>query len=146
MNWLVLRDLDRRECAPELLRRMRGNHVNPRVCVRIPVRALESWFMADHEGLSREFSIQPGRIPLRPDELEHPKRRSVRIFETSRQREVRRAMTPGQGSERAAGPERALRIENFARATRDPEAAANSPSLARALGRTRRLVADGVWS
>lgn len=52
MNWLILRDLDREQCAPRLARRLFSGGVPPRVCLRIPVRSVESCMLADTAGFA----------------------------------------------------------------------------------------------
>lgn len=51
LNWLILRDLDRdAPCASRLVRRLVGAGTrHPRIAVRVPIRAIESWLLADHE-------------------------------------------------------------------------------------------------
>lgn len=69
LNWLVLRDLDHdASCPPELIRRLGGGKRSPRVSLRVPVRAVESWMLADTDGFAREFSVDRKRLPERPDD------------------------------------------------------------------------------
>ena len=63
LNWLILRDLDQdASCASELIDRLlKGREVAPRVNLRIPVRAMESWLLADREGFAGELGIARSR-------------------------------------------------------------------------------------
>jgi len=147
LNWLILRDLDRGRCAPEIVRHLVEGKTSPRASVRIPVRAIESWILADMEGFEETFSIHRSRLPDRPDDLPNPKVHLVNVCRRSRQSTIRRAIPPQTGSRRAVGPEYVNRISLFARDIWDPErAATHSPSLRRAMSALRRMVAEGIWS
>lgn len=148
LNWLILRDLDHDEpCAAALIERLAGRRLQPRVSLRVPIRAIESWMLADTDGFSQEFSVPPHHLPDRPDELDDPKRRLINVCRRSRRAEIRKAMIPRADSGRTVGPEYAARISAFARRNWAPErAAARSASLARTLAALRGLVANGIWS
>ena len=147
MNWLILRDLDREQCAPRLVRRLFAGGVPPRASLRIPVRSMESWMLADAVGFSEVFSVNRNRLPDRPDDLENAKLYLVNACRSSRRLEVRSAIPPRRGSGRAVGPEYVSRISVFARHHWDPDRAAErSPSLARAIRGLERLADEGIWS
>ena len=148
LNWLVLRDLDAMLCPPELIEKlMAGVPLAQRVCLRVPVREMESWLLADAEGFAAEFAVSPVRLPVRPDDLTDPKRYVVDVCRRSRSGVVRKTVPPRAGSGRPVGPEYASRISDFARNSWDIERAlTRSPSLARALSALRNRVALGVWT
>ena len=147
MNWLILRDLDREQCAPRLVRRLFSGGVPPRASLRIPVRSMESWMLADTAGFSEVFSVNRNRLPSRPDELGNAKLHFVNVCRSSRRSEIRNAMPPRTGSGRAVGPEYVSRVSAFARHHWSPEQAAErSPSLARAIRALERLADEGIWS
>ena len=148
INWLILRDLDRdAPCAPSLIERLlHGRRLAPRVSLRIPIRAVESWMLADRVAFASEFGVAEQRLPGRPDELDDPKQHLIDVCRHSTRRTVRNAMVPRPGSGRRVGPEYASRIAAFARGTWSAKRAARrSPSLERALAGLRGLVAKGVW-
>ncbi len=148
VNWLILRDLDHdAPCPAELVPSLLGRQpMARRVALRIPVRAVESWLLADREGFAREFCVAPRQLPTNPDSLDSPKRRLIDVCRRSRRADIRRGMTPREGSGRSVGPEYVTRIVAFARFTWDPERAAEaSESLRRSLAALRRRVDDGSW-
>ena len=147
VDWLILRDLDREQCAPRLVRRLFVGGVPPRASLRILVRSMESWMLADAAGFSEVFSLNRNRLPDRPDEVENAKLYLVNACRSSRRSEIRRAIPPRRGSGRAVGPEYVNRISSFARHSWNPERAAErSPSLARAIRALERLADEGTWS
>lgn len=148
LNWLIIRDLDHdAPCASELIDRLlQGREVAPRVSLWIPVRAMESWMLADREGFAGEFGIALQRLLNSPDDLDDPKQRLIDLCRRSALRVVRDAMVPRSGSGRRTGPEYANRITGFARRTWNADhAARRSPRLRRTLASVRDLAARGVW-
>lgn len=134
INWLILRDLDHdAPCASQLIDGLLGESTRlPRVALRAPIRAMESWLLADRDGFAREFSVSRHRVPDDPDHLNSPKRSVVNLCGKSRKSEIRAAMLPRTGSRRqAVGPEYTDRIATFARGLWNPERASeNSPQSA----------------
>lgn len=148
LNWLILRDLDNdAPCAPELIGQLlRGRPIAPRVSLRIPVHAMESWLLADRDGIATEFGIASHRLPTRPDDLDDPKQHLISLCHRFAPLKVREAMVPRSGSGRRVGPEYASRIAAFARRTwRADHAVRRSPSLQRAVAHVRDLAARGTW-
>lgn len=148
LNWLIIRDLDHdAPCASKLVDRLLGGRQPaPRVSLRIPVRAMESWMLADRQGFSDEFGIAAQRLPSKPDDLDDPKQHLIDLCRRHARRSIRNAMVPRSGSGRRVGPEYASRVAAFARLTWSPDRGARrSPSLRRALAHMRDFASRGVW-
>jgi hypothetical protein len=139
-TWLVLRDLDRdADCAPELRNRLLPDPA-PGMIFRVPVRSLESWLLADHQGIARFLGIASSKIPPEPETLARPKRAVVDLARQSRRVSLRRDMVSKPGLSVEVGPAYTARIIEFASLHWDPEsAAARSDSLSRCLRALRRL-------
>ena len=71
LNWLILRDLDHdAPCASALIEHLVPHaRLSPRVSLRIPVRAMESWILADADGFARAFSVKRGAPAREPGRL-----------------------------------------------------------------------------
>jgi hypothetical protein len=129
---LVLRDLDADPCAGPVVRRLAPNPPST-LCLRLAVRAIEAWLLADHEGMARGLNVSKAALPLLPETLSNPKCELRRIGRNSGDSEVRRQClgTP----QVFGGLTAALAAEHW-----DPHRAAQrAPSLARALWRLRTL-------
>lgn len=132
--WLVLVDLDHDEdCAPPARNRWLPNPA-PRMCFRVVVREIESWFLADRANLAQFLRIPVGRIPAAPEQIDHPKHEMIRAARNSRSRAIRADIIPRAGSGRETGPAYSSRMIEFAQTRWSPSMAARSaPSLARAI-------------
>lgn len=127
--WFVLVDLDSGECPPRLREEwgiaadMRG------MCFRVAVRAVESWLLADRDGLARLLGVARGGLPDRPDAAPDPKRALIDAARRSRRSRVRDAILPRPGARQ--GPLYTATLGRFADERWSPAAAAElSPSLA----------------
>jgi hypothetical protein len=140
--WLVLRDLDRdAECAGALREKL---ILAPQewMCFRIPVRAIESWLLADRERFAAFARIRITEIPADPDALSYPKRALLDLVSQSRSNELRKSIVPREGSGGREGPLYTSVLSEFAlKHWRPTRAAANSESLRRCLLQLRRTSA-----
>jgi len=111
------------------------------MCLRVAVREVESWLLADREQIARFLSVRLSQIPREPDELEDPKRVLISIAGGSRKREIRQDLVPRPESGRAVGPAYDARLIEFVANCWHPvEAAVNSRSLHRCIAALERLV------
>jgi hypothetical protein len=65
--------------------------------LRIAVRAVESWLLADHASFATFFSIPEYLVPSAPDELRSPKQTVLDLAARSKSRSVRDALLPAAG-------------------------------------------------
>lgn len=129
---LVLTDLDETECAPLLRSRWRGGRIEPPgLLLRVAVREVESWALADHEAL-RVLVGRRGRLPSVPDQLDDPKQFLLALARLA-PKAVRQDLTRDIGDGRIGqGLGYNARLVPWVWQTWQPERAAQrSPSLAR---------------
>ena len=138
--WFVLRDLDKdAPCAGNLLKRI-DFHPSRWMCFRLVVRELESWLLADREGLATFFKVNPQRLLGNPDDEIDPTETLVNLCRTSGSRRVREGMVPRLGSVTTVGPMyEALIIEFGTGPWSLGRASIRSPSLHRARQAIRKL-------
>jgi hypothetical protein len=143
--WVVLLDLDRSaECAPAFVASLPPPGL--RMCIRIAVRTVEAWLLADRVRLAQYLRVSRDRIPTDPELLEDPKLEMVGIARRSVDSSIRHDMVPRAGTTAREGPAYAARLQEFA--TQHwyiDDAAEVSNSLARCLSALRLLkrAADG---
>lgn len=138
--WVVLADLDHdADCAP-LLRSSWLPSPADGMCLRIAVREVEAWFLADPERLSGFLGLPASRVPSDPEEEPHPKRTMVGLAGQSSRQAIREDMVPRPGSGRPIGRAYTSRLIEFVNTMWRPEVAARtSDSLRRCLKRLREL-------
>lgn len=139
--WLVLRDLDRdAPCAPRFLDRL--NLTSPWLCMRLAVRELESWLLADADGIASFLGIAHRQVPTAPDALQDPKATLIQLARKGK-RKIRDGMAPGPRATRAIGPlYESYVIELAAQHWNLDRAARRSESLYRARAAIRLLFSN----
>ena len=132
--WLVLRDLDfDAPCPGELCKQLLRNK-SSKLLLRIPVRSIESWLLADSTSLAGYLRISKILIPTDPDKLDYPKQDLVNLARRSRNRQVREAMVPPEGHSSLVGPGYTSSVIDYVRDHWDPlRASLASASLRRCL-------------
>ncbi len=143
--WIVLIDLDRSaDCAPDYLRSLLANKPPPRLCIRVAVRAVEAWLLADAARLAGFLGVSEALFPADPDKLPDPKREIVNLAGRSRDRRKREAMVPSPKSGRPQGPgynnEMIAFVDGARNGWRPHIARRRSPSLDSCMKRIARLI------
>lgn len=139
---LLLSDLDRGQCAPNLIADwLAGRALPVKLLFRVPVREIEAWLLADRAGMASLFEVSEASLPTNPDDLLDPKqallhaaRRATRLIRSDLLR------TRGTVSSQGLGYNRVL--TSFVENGWDPNRARlNSPSLDRTMERLAKLPA-----
>lgn len=95
----------------------------------VAVREVESWILADHQGMKQMLGKKVNKFPVAPDDLADPKSHLLNLA-ASAAREVRDDLVAERGSVARQGLGYNKRLSAFVTDTWDPEAAADrSPSL-----------------
>jgi hypothetical protein len=142
--WVVVVDLDQdAECAPDYVTDILP-HPAPQMCLRVAVRAVEAWLLADAERMAAFLDVPRNRMPTRPDEEDNPKATLVGLARRSRSRAIREDMAPREGSGAQVGPGYVGRVVEFVTAHtvhrwRPVAAAERSDSLRRCLDTLEQL-------
>ena len=127
------------ECPPQLVQCWL-----PRCCskllLRAVVREIESWLLADREGISGFLRIPLRLVSERPEELPDPKQTLLQLARRSPSRRLREAMLPREGFSSSVGPGYTDVMHEFVFYRWSVEEARQySPSLARCLKRLLEL-------
>ncbi len=143
--WVVLADLDQEPCAAEHVHELLPQPERFMV-LRLAVRAVEAWLMADAEALGAWLRVTPDRLPGAPDQLVDAKQALVDIARSSRSSALRQDMVPRGGSGRTVGPAYSSRVAECVTDHWNPQyAAESSDSLSRAMTRIRALAEGGRY-
>ena len=133
-SWVVLVDLDNdAECAPPFIASWLRTK-NPNLQLRIAVRTIEAWLLADRGEIARFLSVSEQRIPLNVEDVEKPKTTLINVVRHSRNKSIRTDIIPREWSTATQGPGYTSRLIDFTIKRWDPErAASNAPSLERSM-------------
>lgn len=133
--FIILTDLDEEDCPPGLLSRWlpQGHHAN--LVLRIAVREVESWLLADRDHLAEFMGIAGADIPQWPDGQHDPKALLIDLARRSRRRDIREDLVPVPGSTSKVGRNYVGRLIQFVRSAWrvDNAARQRSASLDRAI-------------
>jgi hypothetical protein len=141
---IVLTDLDRLLCPPALLADWGAADLPPRCLLRVAVREVEAWLLADREGIAEFLAVAVTKVPREPEREEDPKRSLINLARRSRRRRLTEEILPGPGSSAPIGPLYNSHLTVFVADAWSPERArVCAPSLKSALRRFV-LVPDGI--
>jgi len=142
--WLVLVDLDQESACPATLVGQWLPAPSQYMRLRVVVRQIESWLLADADRFARFFAVKRSAVPASPDALADAKTALLGLVGTSKRLAICKDMLPRPGSGRRVGPAYTSRLIEFAsnptKGWRIDVAAVRSPSLAKCLVRFDELV------
>jgi len=130
--FLVLTDLDKTECPPELIGTWLPEPIHPNLMFRVAVREVEAWLLADRVGIARFLGIRRVLVAQDADAIDDPKGYLIDLARRSPHRDLRMDIVPPPGSTRRIGPNYNGRLTFFAQNRWNLSAAKqSSPSLMR---------------
>lgn len=138
---LVLTDLDTARCPASLVRSWSSSmNLNSGLMLRVAVRSIESWLMADAVALAKFLRVRTASVPRSPDTEAHAKRRLLEVAARA-PRALRDEIVPPAGSLASQGVGYNEHFSRFVRESWCPETAATrSPSLARSRTRISQVL------
>jgi hypothetical protein len=133
-KWIVLVDLNQEaECPPTFVSSWLPNR-NRNLQLRVAVRAIEAWLLADKSEIARFLNVSVSKIPHSPEDERNPKVTLINIARQSRSRNIREDMVPKENGTASQGPGYTSRLIEFSTSYWDPRRAAqNAPSLEKSL-------------
>lgn len=136
---IILTDLDRVTCPLALRADWLGKAPCPaNLLLRIAVREVESWVLADHVAM-RELIGKRGTLPPQPDDLLDAKQHLLKLAKLA-PRLTREELVKESGTVTSQGIGYNTRLTDLVQSVWSPERASErSPSLARARRRLREL-------
>jgi hypothetical protein len=141
---VALADLEQEPCAGALFAKHLPHGRASRFVLRLAVRMLESWLLADTDNIAKFLGAPANKIPRKPDALDHPKREIVTLARRHSPQALRRDLVPELGHTGIVGPGDRPRMEDFILTRWRPQAARKrSASLHRALVALETLATNG---
>jgi hypothetical protein len=130
--FMVMTDLDDYPCPRALIDEWLGESKHPNLLLRVAVREVESWLLADILNLPQYLKVSRKYVPENPDTLTDAKASLVALAKRSHSSEIRAQIVPRTGSTAKQGPEYNSSLSRFVWSSWDIESAGStSPSLAR---------------
>lgn len=141
INFLLLTDLDTRPCPPDLLDDWLGDTPKPdTLLLRIAVREVEAWVLADRVNFARWMCIPETDVPINPEASNDAKADLLKLAARSKNRDLKDGLLPKKGAPTPVGLEyNDLLCEFVSTNWRITEAARVSPSLERTIRRLREF-------
>jgi len=134
MAWLVLTDLDRRECVPALIEEWFDGPLHSNMIFRVAVQEVEAWILGSREEFAGFAGISIDHIPQDVDSISDPKELLMDLIRRCRRRELKNDILPKAGSTAKVGPDYNGQLVHFVDNYWDPlKAQINSNSLERAI-------------
>jgi hypothetical protein len=121
--WFVMIDLDNDAvCASQAIARWLPA-IEEGMMLRVAVKAVEAWLMADIESMAAFLDVSPSLFPGNPDREANPKEKLVNIARHSTNTTIRNDFVPRQGSGTSEGPGYATLLNDFTENYWHPEEA-----------------------
>ncbi|MEW6354387.1 MAG: hypothetical protein AB1469_08895 [Pseudomonadota bacterium] len=114
---------------------------HPKMLFRVVVREIESWLLADRNGLASYLGINAKNIPGNPERILDPKIMIVNLARNSRNRFVRTNLVPNEGSTAQVGKLYLSEMQRFVNDKWDISAARNN---ARSLDKCLKVLEEVV--
>lgn len=135
MPYVMLTDLDDGPCASGLVNDwMAGRPRHPHFLLRVAVREVEAWLLADRANFSRFLGVSAARLPDDCEALPDPKLELVKAARRSRYRRIREDIVAEEDFGPVQGPDYNGALAKFVAMDWDLQAAA---SRCRSLGRMK---------
>jgi hypothetical protein len=145
--FIVLTDLDTIECAPFLIMEWLPHGTHRNLLLRVAVREVESWLLANRVGFAGYLGISEALIPFDVERIPDPKQFLIGLAKRSKKRQIREAIVPKIGSGAVQGPDYNGALVDFAGHFWDiAEATSNARSLARAIERVSNFQPVLEWN
>jgi hypothetical protein len=133
-RWVILVDLNNdAECPPPFINSWLPAR-NQNLQLRVAVRAVEAWLLAERDEMARFLAVAEKRIPLHPENEEKPKTALINVARHSRSRTIRADIVPSEISTASQGPGYTTRLIEFTVKYWNPERASfSATSLKRSI-------------
>ena len=124
--YVMLTDLDQTNCPPELLDDWMGSTaIHPDFLLRVAVKEVEAWVLADRKGLARFLGVAEANFPREFEQLADPKHELLMAARRSRHRKIREDIVAETSSGPVQGPDYNGSLSRFVNEQWNIDVAAN---------------------
>jgi hypothetical protein len=132
---IVITDLDRKKCAPQLKQEWINFPINRKMLFRIAEKEIDAWILSDRESFAKWMSIPVNKIPVNTQEIPDPKQFIINLARKSRKNIIKDIIPQGTA---AQGPGYNILLQRFIIEQWNSENAANcNESLRKAIERLK---------
>lgn len=141
LSFFLLTDLDTSTCPPNLLKNWLGGTDKPEnLLLRVAVREVEAWVLADRSRFADWLGVAETEIPVNPESCLDPKADLLSLVAKSKKRNLKEGLLPKKGAPTPVGLEYNDLLCDFVETKwRLDEALKIAPSLARAFLRLQKF-------
>ncbi|MCU0498295.1 MAG: DUF4276 family protein [Anaerolineae bacterium] len=134
-------DLDQEVCPSALIRRLLPHGIDEQFILRVAIREIESWLIADRDNLSAYLGVAANKLPIYPENEPNPKEAIVSACRSSKNKTIREGIVPQAQTGSKIGPAYVTLLENFALTQWDvTKARQQANSLNRAMNAIQRFI------
>jgi hypothetical protein len=135
---IVLTDLDRKPCAPQLLREWVNFRWHKNMLLRIAEKEIDAWILSDRYAFAKFIGVSSNQIPLNTQEIADPKQYIINLARKSRKKVMKDIIPHGTVSQ---GPGYNILLQIFIQHYWDAEKARLcNASLDRAIKRLKTFL------
>ena len=132
---IVLTDLDRKICAPQLKQEWINFETHKNILFRIAEKEIDAWILSDREAFATWMNISVNKIPSNTQEIEDPKQFIINLAHKSKKKEMKDIIPQGTAIQ---GPGYNILLQRFIVERWDAENAANcNASLKKTINRLK---------
>jgi hypothetical protein len=103
--FFILLDSDKEDCAKRMVEILIPSKLqHSKFLLRIAVREVESWLLADYKGISTFLGISEKLVDRDPEKLVDAKTHLISLARRSRKREISSGIVPQSGTSAKQGP------------------------------------------
>lgn len=93
-HYLVITDLDQRECAPSYVSSLLSRTKHPQLFLQIAVHEAEAWLFADKNNFAKYIGISPQKIAKSPEDISDPKEYLFKAVKSSNKSSIKKGILP----------------------------------------------------
>ena len=138
LPYIVITDLDRTSCAPQLIREWINFDIHKNMLFRVAEKEIDAWLLSDREEFAKLMNIPINKIPVNTQEIADPKRYIINLARKSRKKSFKDIVPNGMGKQ---GPGYNIVLQKFVYEQWNAERAANcNESLRKTIDRLKNFI------